>query len=106
MHKRFQKRVEDFVCLQCGKPVSGSGFTNHCPHCLYSQHVDIHPGDRNASCKGLMEPIGVTEKAGEWVILQKCVRCGHERKQHTATNDDFDAILALAKKTALESMGG
>lgn len=97
--KRFQRRAEDFVCAECGFEVIGNGYTNHCPRCLYSQHVDIHPGDRAAACEGLMEPIGIEPFGKSWKILHRCQSCGHERKNKVVAVDEFDAIVALQKKT-------
>ena len=57
--RRFARTVEDFVCEKCGTQVEGDGYTNHCPHCLWSRHVDVNPGDRKATCKGMMEPVAV-----------------------------------------------
>ena len=42
----FTRKVEDFTCEHCGREVHGNGYTNHCPHCLHSKHVDVNPGDR------------------------------------------------------------
>lgn len=57
------------------KKVEKLGYScrNHCPHCLYSKHVDINPGDREESCHGLLEPVGVEidNKKG-YVIIFKC----------------------------------
>ncbi|MBR6751902.1 MAG: RNHCP domain-containing protein, partial [Alphaproteobacteria bacterium] len=44
--KQFVKRVENFTCAHCGAEVFGNGYTNHCPKCLWSRHVDNNPGDR------------------------------------------------------------
>ena len=55
--KKFTKRKENFICENCGHFVVGNGFTNHCPNCFFSKHVDINPGDRLCSCNGLMKPI-------------------------------------------------
>ncbi|MEA1909889.1 MAG: RNHCP domain-containing protein, partial [Patescibacteria group bacterium] len=57
--KNFIKTTEDFTCEHCGYNVKGTGYTNHCPKCLYSKHVDDVPGDRKNKCNGLMAPIGV-----------------------------------------------
>jgi hypothetical protein len=87
----FKKTKEDFVCEHCGKPVVGNGYTNHCPECLWSKHVDVNPGDRAATCLGLMEPVGVTidqaavpEAAGysaDFVIV-----IGKDRPSTTSSN--------------------
>ena len=94
---RFQKKVENFVCENCGVEVIGNGYTNHCPVCLWSKHVDITPGDREEPCRGLMKPINVTKKRDEVVIEHKCIKCGFERNNKSAVNDNFDAILELMK---------
>lgn len=96
--KRFQRRAEDFVCGHCSLSVEGTGYTNHCPRCLYSQHVDIHPGDRAADCGGLMEPVTVEPFGGSWKILHRCVICGHERKNKMVAADEFKAVVALQEK--------
>ena len=67
---------ESFVCKNCGWTVSpadaGTQHRNHCNNCLHSLHLDIEPGDREADCGGLMEPVAV------WVsrILDRPVRVG------------------------------
>lgn len=94
----FQKRVEEFVCAICSTVVKGTGYTNHCPSCLWSQHVDEAPGDRLAKCGGMMEPIGVELVGGKYVILHRCVQCGFERKNKVAPNDNFDTILKVVRK--------
>jgi rubrerythrin len=91
----FTRRREDFTCLRCGTLVRGSGYTNHCPQCLWSQHVDVNPGDRTAECGGAMEPIGALPVSGEIVVVQRCLRCGHTRRNRAAPNDDRHALLAL-----------
>ena len=96
--KRFQRRAEDFTCAECGLEVVGNGYTNHCPRCLYSQHVDIHPGDRQAECGGLMEPINIEPFESGWKILHRCIKCGHERKNRVVEGDEFSAVLALQQK--------
>ena len=70
--KKFQRRKEDFVCEHCGASVKGNGYTNHCPCCLWSKHVDINPGDRAESCGGLMEPVSVVSRQGHYLLTQKC----------------------------------
>ncbi len=96
--KKFQRRKEDFICERCGEKVSGSGYTNHCPKCLWSKHVDINPGDRQSSCQGMMEPVDLELKKGDQVVIHKCVKCGFEKKNKSAENDDLDALIKLNKK--------
>lgn len=95
--RRFQRRIESFACLHCGEAVSGDGYTNHCPKCLWSRHVDINPGDRAAACKGPMEPLSYEVKGGETILLHRCTVCGFERRNRTAPADDFEAILRLSQ---------
>ena len=91
----FTRRPEDFDCLHCGLPVRGNGYTNHCPRCLWSRHVDVRPGDRAADCAGAMEPIGALYEGGRTVVVQRCQRCGHSRRNKTARGDSRAAVLAL-----------
>jgi rubrerythrin len=95
MSRRFIRTIEDFICEQCGTPVHGNGYTNHCPACLYSKHVDINPGDRASPCGGLMEPIAVEMKKGQPVIVHRCLKCGAIRRNRAAKNDSMERILAI-----------
>ncbi len=97
MSQTFSKKVEDFKCENCGFDVSGNGYTNHCPKCLWSKHVDIHPGDRLSKCGGMMKPISVESKNGEYVITHSCVICGHNKNNKTSPEDDFDQIIKVSK---------
>jgi hypothetical protein len=78
--------------------VQGSGYTNHCPKCLWSKHVDNEPGDREALCGGMMEPIGLEGSTDKYRILHKCQKCGKSMYIHIAANDDPEALLALVQK--------
>ncbi len=95
--KKFNRRIEDFICEHCGAEVHGNGYTNHCPNCLWSKHVDVNPGDRAADCGGLMEPVGVELKNGEYILLQKCKKCGHLRKNKVSPEDNFEEIIKLSR---------
>ena len=96
MALRFQKKVEDFICEKCGKEVKGNGFTNHCPACLWSKHVDVNPGDRQATCGGMMEPINFMSERTGYCIIHRCKLCGFERKNQLTDQDDFDVALKVA----------
>jgi rubrerythrin len=96
--KRFQRTREDFVCEHCGAGVSGNGYTNHCPQCLWSKHVDKNPGDREEQCRGLMAPVRVEKQGDGYRILHRCVVCGFERYNKNAPNDSFESMLALVRK--------
>lgn len=93
--RTFKKTKEDFSCERCGTAVRGDGYTNHCPACLWSKHVDVFPGDRREKCGGMMKPIGVRRKGDTYSITHQCERCGAEKVNKMAPNDNFDALLAI-----------
>ena len=94
--KQFQKLVENFTCEHCGQEVKGDGYTNHCPACLWSKHVDVNPGDRANECQGMMEPIGIRKKDGQTDILHRCQKCKIEKYNRVTDQDNFDIILQLS----------
>lgn len=85
------------MCKNCGFYTDGNGYTNHCPKCLYSVHVDISPGDRANSCKGLMKPIGVVLKNGKTQIVHKCLSCGSIAVVHSTQEDDSELLIKLSQ---------
>ncbi len=104
-HKRRTDggRQQAFKCKHCGRmidPVAyGTKHRNHCPHCLWSRHVDDAPGDRAAICGGAMEPIAIWVKAdGEWSIVHRCRSCGHIKPNRIAGDDNDWALMCLAAK--------
>lgn len=96
MKKSFVKNVENFICSVCGQKVIGNGYTDHCPNCLWSQHVDINPGDRQSKCLGQMEPVGVTKEKGEWKISYQCRKCGFVHQCKSAKDDNMEKIIELS----------
>ncbi|MCQ2568608.1 MAG: RNHCP domain-containing protein [Alphaproteobacteria bacterium] len=94
--KKFIKQIEDFTCAHCGAEVLGNGYTNHCPKCLWSRHVDNNPGDRQSNCGAMMRPISIEQKSGEFIITHKCEKCGKVIKQKTSANDDMDTIISIS----------
>ena len=92
-----------FLCRNCGAavppPESGGKMRNHCPHCLWSLHVDLSKGDRRCSCRGLMEPISVWVKpSGEWAVIHRCTSCGFIRANRIAADDNEMLLFSLAAK--------
>ena len=95
MVKRFTRCQEDFTCEHCNQTVIGNGYTNHCPNCLHSKHVDINPGDRENQCGGLMIPTAVEVKSKKYVITHRCQICGVEKRNRSAADDSVTAIIAV-----------
>lgn len=95
--KQFIRRREDFVCEQCGAKVKGTGYTNHCPKCLWSKHVDEEtPGDRLSQCGGMMEPTVVEVRGDEYTITHRCQKCGKTMRNKADPEDNFNELLRLA----------
>ena len=99
---KFIAKNDPFICENCGKQVEpiiyGGSYRNHCPFCLYSKHVDGDvPGDRSNQCQGLMEPVGVTtRRTGEYVLVHKCTKCGFERFNRVAGDDNTDELVKIS----------
>ena len=92
-----------FTCKACGNLVvsagAGSAHRNHCPNCLCSLHVDVEPGDREADCGGVMEPIAVwVRKNGEWAIIHRCRVCGALSSNRIAADDSPMKLMNIAMK--------
>ena len=96
--KKFTMKDEKFKCENCGYDVDILEYTarDHCPNCLYSKHVDIMPGDRLNTCKGLLEPIGIEKYKNTYKIIYKCLRCGRIHKNIMASDDNYDLIVKLS----------
>lgn len=91
---------DTFICGQCGRTVAppehGTRHRNHCPHCLWSRHMDRTPGDRLSSCRGRMAPVAIWMRDGEWTLLHRCERCASIRSNRIAPDDNLPALMALA----------
>ncbi|TDQ61811.1 RNHCP domain-containing protein [Maritalea mobilis] len=99
-------RNSENTCFQCEycqqqvAPLSNGSYRNHCPHCLYSKHVDLKPGDRRNICEGLMKPIGlVRHKKKGWQLKHACLLCGHIQMnkiaEDTVQPDCIDLMIKL-----------
>ena len=95
--KGFTKTIEDFNCAHCGAVVRGNGYTNHCTNCLWSKHVDNNPGDRAATCGGMMNPSAADTDGDKFIITHKCEVCGKIKRQRTSDDDNIDAIIACSQ---------
>jgi len=101
------------VCSHCQKSISlnqhlsGVKNRNHCPHCLWSIHLDETAGDRQSPCHGQMEPIALTFKypkknkyqqqnqKGETLLVHFCHTCFTLRLNRLAADDDPQKILTV-----------
>lgn len=90
----MKRVIEDFTCEYCEQEVTGDGYTNHCPECLWSKHVDIEPGDRAAQCGGLMEPEKLETEGTSFRITHRCTKCGYSKPNRTAKEDKLDQLLS------------
>ena len=100
--KKFQRRIEDFVCAHCGAAIKGSGYTDHCPQCLWGKHVDINPGDRAATCGAMMRPVAIEGSTPAYRIHYRCEKCRHAFLVKAHVSDRSEALVALAKEVALK----
>ncbi len=91
----FTRTIENFTCEHCGEMVQGNGYTNHCPKCLWSKHVDVDPGDRAATCGGLMPPVSLERAGDEWSLTHRCEKCGHEKRNKTSKEDNLAVGVLL-----------
>ncbi len=93
--KKFARRQEDFICDICRTFVQGNGYTNHCPFCLYSKHVDINPGDRASSCLGTMKPLAKGLDKKGYYIIHQCLECFYQGRIKILDHDNkkiFDSL--------------
>ncbi|MBQ3308107.1 MAG: RNHCP domain-containing protein [Bacilli bacterium] len=98
--KLFTELDEGFICENCHKEVSPLGYSSrdHCPYCLYSKHVDLNPGDRQNSCKGLLKPIDIEKYKDTLKIIYQCEKCKQIHKNIIAKDDDYNEIINLSSK--------
>ncbi len=96
--RQFTKLDNGFTCENCGKEVPPLKYTSrdHCPHCLYSKHVDINPGDRECECQGLLRPVGIEKAKKGYQIVYTCTKCGASKKNIVAEDDNYTKILKLS----------
>ena len=101
--KKFQRKIEDFTCGHCHAKVKGNGYTNHCPRCLWSKHVDVNPGDRLETCDGMMKPVGIQLNHGEQILVHKCQICGLQKNNKVSSGDNITALTKLSETFAKNS---
>lgn len=47
-----------------------------------------------------MAPVGIDQKNGDILIVHRCEKCGFERRNKTAENDDVTTLAALSESLA------
>ena len=96
--KLFSKNDNFFTCEHCGMNVNPLNYTSrdHCPYCLYSKHVDLNPGDRLNTCKGLLKPISIEKFKDTYKIIYICEKCKKMHKNIMASDDDMNLIIELS----------
>jgi uncharacterized protein (DUF983 family) len=107
---RLARENPDFRCAHCQQWVisdpllAGVQHRNHCPHCLWSRHMDLQQaGDRLAACHGAMRPLGLAMKTspkrypgpGELMLVHHCTACGQDSLNRLAADDDPQALLVV-----------
>lgn len=96
----FLRNKESFTCENCDLQVSGDGYTNHCPACLVSKHVDESPGDRKATCGGLMRVVGFETKRSELRMIHECEVCQYLKTNRVQEEDDREKVAEIMKTLA------
>ena len=94
--RNFRRVIEDFVCGHCEHKVRGTGYTDHCPRCLWGKHVDIKPGDRASECMGSLRPISASYARGSYTIVYRCEKCKMIKRVKAAAEDDSEELLRLS----------
>lgn len=96
--RKFQENNQGFQCVQCGVdvPTHPTSSRDHCTDCLYSLHVDIFPGDRANPCRGVLQPVGISQSNGKQQIVYKCEKCGEIEKNIVAPDDDIDRLVEVS----------
>lgn len=98
MTRRFARTIEDFTCMHCGFQVVGNGYTNHCPRCLWSKHVDVQPGDRAEACLGPMRPRSIETSSKGIRIVHLCETCGASRRVKMLSSDSMETVLEVMRE--------
>ncbi|RBQ18401.1 RNHCP domain protein [Spongiactinospora rosea] len=89
--------TDTFACVRCGLTVTAVGPAgarrNHCPSCLYSQHVIDRVEGGPSECGSRMAPIAIAVlRDGGWMVIHRCTRCG-ELTSNPICSDDNQLIL-------------
>ncbi|MCD8562351.1 MAG: RNHCP domain-containing protein [Bacilli bacterium] len=61
--------------------------------------MDIHPGDRQNTCQGILKPVAIEKFRNTFKIIYKCEKCNMIHKNVVALDDNMDMIIELSKNT-------
>ena len=92
MSETFRRTKENFVCEHCGTAVTGNGYTNHCPQSFMEQTCRCPSRRQSRGCGGMMEPVSVFSKSGEYVITHRCTVCEYEKNNIAPQKIMLDAL--------------
>lgn len=67
--------------------------------------MDVMPGDRQAKCGGMMEPVAVTGTTDDYRILHRCRVCGIEKWNQAVPDDDFTQLLTIVELQGKQDRG-
>ncbi len=110
------RREAGFSCahcrqyISCDPELSGVQNRNHCPHCLWSLHMDLNrPGDRLSRCQKRMKPVGLAlkkthrkygfEPGSELMLVHVCQACGKISINRIAADDNAFAIWQVFERS-------
>jgi hypothetical protein len=61
--------------------------------------LDVEPGDREADCGAVMDPVAVwVRRGGEWALIHRCRSCGALSSNRIAADDNSALLVSLAVK--------
>ncbi|RVW02747.1 RNHCP domain-containing protein [Rhodococcus xishaensis] len=94
-------KIGTFTCTWCGLAVStvtrDGVRRNHCPSCLYSQHVLDHVEGGGSDCHGRMPPIAIAmDRTGAWMVIHRCMRCDELTSNHVCADDNQLILMRTA----------
>lgn len=47
-----------------------------------------------------MRPVGVEQKSGGWVVVQRCEWCGKEWRNKASEDDNFEVLIKICEQNA------
>ena len=87
-----------FQCHHCNAivPKGGKMIRDHCCFCLRGLHLDIVPGDRASTCKGVLEPTHFEYHGDTIWIHYICSRCQKNWRVRAHPDDNIPKSLSIS----------